>query len=38
MHSAGHRGNILKRAFRRVGIGVVRARGSTWVTVIFYGS
>jgi uncharacterized protein YkwD len=37
MHSAGHRGNILKRAFRRVGIGVVRARGSTWVTVIFYG-
>lgn len=37
MHSPGHRGNILKRAFRRVGIGVVRARGSAWVTVIFYG-
>lgn len=37
MNSAGHRANILKRAFRRVGVGVVRARGSMWVTVIFYG-
>lgn len=37
MGSAGHRANILKPAFRRVGIGVVRARGLMWVTVIFYG-
>lgn len=37
MHSADHRSNILKRAFRRVGIGVVKARGAVWVTVIFYG-
>lgn len=37
MKSAGHRGNILRRAYRRVGIGVVRAHGSAWVTVIFYG-
>jgi uncharacterized protein YkwD len=37
MHSSEHRANILKRAFRRVGIGVVKARGSVWVTVIFYG-
>jgi uncharacterized protein YkwD len=37
MGSPGHRANILKRAFRRVGVGVVRARGSVWVTVYFYG-
>jgi uncharacterized protein YkwD len=37
MRSSGHRANILRRAFRRVGIGVVGARGSAWVTVIFYG-
>jgi uncharacterized protein YkwD len=37
MHSAGHRANILKRGFRRVGVGAVKARGSMWVTVIFYG-
>ena len=37
MHSSGHRANILKRAFRRAGVGVVKARGSVWVTVIFYG-
>ncbi len=37
MGSAGHRANILKPAFRRVGIGVVKARGLMWVTVIFYG-
>ena len=37
MHSAGHRANILKRGFRRVGVGALKARGSTWVTVIFYG-
>ena len=27
MGSAGHRANILKPAFRRIGIGVVKARG-----------
>jgi uncharacterized protein YkwD len=37
MRSAGHRANILRRAFRRVGVGVARARGAAWVTVIFYG-
>lgn len=37
MHSAGHRSNILKRGFRRVGVGALKARGSMWVTVIFYG-
>ena len=37
MHSAGHRANILKRGFRRVGVGAVKARGTVWVTVIFYG-
>jgi uncharacterized protein YkwD len=37
MGSPGHRANILRRAFRRVGVGVVKARGSVWVTVYFYG-
>ena len=37
MHSAGHRANILKRGFRRVGVGAVKARGIMWATVIFYG-
>ena len=37
MHSAGHRANILKRGSRRVGVGAVKARGSIWVTVVFYG-
>ena len=37
MHSSEHRANILKRAFRRAGVGVMKARGSVWVTVIFYG-
>lgn len=37
MHSSGHRANILKARFRRIGIGVVKARGRVWVTTIFYG-
>jgi uncharacterized protein YkwD len=37
MGSSGHRANLLKPAFRRIGIGVVRARGRVWVTAIFYG-
>jgi uncharacterized protein YkwD len=38
MRSPGHRANILKRAFRRIGVGVVKARGWVWVTAIFYGT
>ena len=37
MRSASHRQNVLNRGFRRVGVGVVRARGWVWVTAIFYG-
>jgi uncharacterized protein YkwD len=37
MNSAGHRANILNPRFRRIGIGVVQARGVMWVTSIFYG-
>jgi uncharacterized protein YkwD len=37
MHSSGHKANILRRAFRRVGIGVAKSNGTVWVTVIFYG-
>ena len=37
MRSSGHRANILRGRFRRIGIGVVKARGSVWVTAIFYG-
>jgi uncharacterized protein YkwD len=37
MNSSAHRYNILKPAFRRIGIGVVKARGKVWATTIFYG-
>jgi uncharacterized protein YkwD len=37
MGSSGHRANILNPRFRRIGIGVVKARGLVWVTAIFYG-
>ena len=37
MRSAGHRANILNARYRRVGIGVVKARGLVWITAIFYG-
>ena len=37
MRSAPHRANILNGGFRRIGIGIVRARGVFWVTTIFYG-
>jgi uncharacterized protein YkwD len=37
MDSASHRSNILRRPYRLVGIGVVLAKGRTWVTVVFYG-
>lgn len=35
--SSGHRANLLKRGYRRTGIGIVRARGYYWITMIFYG-
>jgi uncharacterized protein YkwD len=37
MGSGGHRANILNPRFRKIGIGVVKARGLLWVTTIFYG-
>lgn len=37
MQSSDHRANILKPRFRRIGVGVVKARGMVWVTAIFYG-
>jgi uncharacterized protein YkwD len=37
MNSAPHRRNILNGGFRRIGIGIVRARGVLWATTIFYG-
>ena len=37
MKSASHRDNILKSAFERVGVGVVRKGGRIWVTEIFSG-
>jgi uncharacterized protein YkwD len=36
MASDSHRANILYRKYRRVGVGVVRRGGLTWVTQIFY--
>jgi uncharacterized protein YkwD len=37
MDSRPHRRNILRRAFTRVGVGVVRSGGRVWVTEIFLG-
>ena len=37
MESAGHRENILRKGFDRVGIGIVRADGLVWVTEVFAG-
>ncbi|MDP9297018.1 MAG: CAP domain-containing protein [Actinomycetota bacterium] len=37
MKSPVHRENILNRKFTHVGIGVARAGGAYWVTVVFYG-
>jgi uncharacterized protein YkwD len=37
MKSDAHRDNILRRAFRRVGIGVHAQDGFLWVTLIFVG-
>jgi uncharacterized protein YkwD len=37
MRSADHRYNMLHRPYDRAGVGVVRAHGWLWVTVMFYG-
>lgn len=37
MNSKSHRHNILNSRFHRVGVGVVKARGRTWITFIFAG-
>jgi uncharacterized protein YkwD len=37
VRSAPHRANLLDRRFRRVGIGIVRAHGVYWITMIFSG-
>ena len=36
-HSSTHRANMLNRRFRHAGVGVVFARGSYWITMMFYG-
>ncbi|MGH2820126.1 MAG: CAP domain-containing protein [Actinomycetota bacterium] len=35
MRSAGHRTNVFRSGFRHFGVGVVRAGGRAWVTVVF---
>ena len=37
MRSTGHRANILKRQYKRVGVGVVRSGSRYYVTVAFLG-
>jgi uncharacterized protein YkwD len=37
MNSQVHRDNILDRRFKKVGIGVVRRDGTSWVTLFFFG-
>jgi uncharacterized protein YkwD len=37
MDSAPHRANILNGDFRRVGIGICRADGYLWITLLFVG-
>ena len=37
MDSAPHRKNIMRKAFRKVGVGVVTTDGRIWVTVVFAG-
>jgi uncharacterized protein YkwD len=37
MASAEHRANILGKAYRKVGVGLVRSGGYVWGTLIFYG-
>lgn len=35
--STDHRRNMLRRGFRKAGVGVVWSHGAWWVTMIFYG-
>lgn len=37
MHSSGHKANVLRRGYNRMGVGVVHSGGRTWVSVIFIG-
>jgi uncharacterized protein YkwD len=37
LRSPSHRRNMLRRSFRRVGVGVARVNGRMWATAIFYG-
>ena len=37
MNSAPHRANIMQRAYRHAGIGIVKSSGYLWVTMDFYG-
>ena len=37
LKSRPHRRNIMRRRFRRMGVGVVRMSGKVWVTIVFMG-
>jgi uncharacterized protein YkwD len=37
MRSASHRDNVMRRAYDKVGVGIVRANGLVWVTEVFVG-
>ena len=37
MASTPHRKNILRSSFRKIGVGIARGGGRTWVTVVFLG-
>jgi uncharacterized protein YkwD len=36
-HSDDHRANMLARRYRRAGVGIARANGVLWITMIYYG-
>jgi uncharacterized protein YkwD len=37
VNSYAHRANLLRKGYTHAGVGVVRARGLYWITMIFYG-
>jgi uncharacterized protein YkwD len=37
LDSRPHRRNIMLRSFNRMGVGIVRASGKVWVTIVFMG-
>lgn len=37
LRSSSHRANLLDRGYHRVGIGVVKAHGVFWITMVFAG-